>query len=130
MKITPICLALCALGALLIIAGSIWTNAAADKIVWTEEQAQKHNEIGAKFHQAAHAHGAHAGHNHGDADQTVTAAELAVAEKAWKEDQAKLEAAIARRSFWSRLLYRSGMGAIILGGVGYLIAKNVMEDQD
>lgn len=129
MKYTPHCLAICGCGLLLIIAGTIWSQSLGNRMAWTEEQAVKFNEVSANFHQAAHAHGAmHHGHDHGHADEHVSSAQLAAAKAAWQAQMKERDDAIAWRDFWRKALYGSGMAAIILGGAGYLIVKNVLED--
>jgi hypothetical protein len=114
----------------LVIASSVWKHWMPNSVVWTEEQATRHQEAGARFHQAAHAHGAHRNHVSQAQDESTTAAELAVAEKAYKDHKAQLDQAIARRVFWEKLLRRGGIVAIAVGAIGYFVAKNIIDDQE
>lgn len=128
MKYTSPCLALCAVGLVLIVAGLLWSQSLGNRAVWSEAQAVKFNEASARYHQAAHSamHGsdAHDGHNHED----ESADELAAAKAAWEAQMQERDNAIARRDFWRKVLLGGGMLAIILGGGGYLIVKNVLEE--
>jgi hypothetical protein len=132
MKYTSVCLGLCALGAVLMIAGWTWQDVLGDQVVWTEEQAQKLNEASANFHQVAHAHGDqqahHHGHAHAHSHARVTDDDLAAAKNAWREQMEERDAAIAWRDFWRAALLRGGMAAIMLGGCGYLLMKNQTSD--
>jgi hypothetical protein len=130
MKLLVGCLGLCGVGVALIFAGLLWVNVIGDAASWDETQALKFNEVSATYHQAAHAHSdhSHAGHNHGAS--AAPAPELAAAKAAWQEQMQARDKAIGRRAFWKNVLLGSGMAAILLGGIGYLLAKNVMEDND
>ena len=129
MKYTPHCLVLCAIGLVLIIAGVVWTQSLGNRVAWTEEQAIEFNKVSANYHQAAHAHGAmDHGHSHGHADEHVSSSELAAAKAAWQAQMKARDDAIAWRDFWRVALLGSGMTAILLGGGGYLIVKNVLEE--
>lgn len=129
MKATAVCLGICAVGVLLIVAGLVWTNVIGDRMSWTEEQAIQFNQVSVTYHQAAHAHSDHGhdhAHDHGDHADT----DLAQAKAAWQQKMSERDAAIGRRDFWKRFFLGGGMLAIMLGGAGYLIVKNVTEDGD
>lgn len=130
MKHTPICLGICAAGVALIVAGVIWSQVVGDRMSWSEEQAIEFNKVSATYHQAAHAHSDHAhgesGHHHGE--EQASAEALAAAKGAWQEQMRRRDTAIARREFWRKLLMGSGMSAIFLGGLSYIIVNRVMED--
>ena len=127
MKYELLSLGLCGIGLMLVIAGSMWVNTIGDRMAWTEQQAVKFNEVSAAFHQAAHAYGnMHPGHK----EDSVSAAELAAAKTAWEEQMKARDDAIAWRDLWKKVLYGGGMGAIVLGGMGYLVAKNAAEAND
>ncbi len=130
MKYTPYCLALCGVGLVLVIAGMAWSQSVGNKMAWTEAQAVKFNEVSATYHSAAHAHGAmDHGHDHGHSHENTSAAELAAAKAAWEAQMKQRDDAIAWRDLWKKVLLGSGMAAIMLGGAGYLVVKNVIEEE-
>ena len=130
MKYTPHCLALVGVGLVLVIAGMMWTRSVGNQMAWTEQQALKFNEVSATYHSAAHAHGAmDHGHDHGHAHgESASSAELAAAKAAWEATVKQRDDAIAWRDFWKNALFFSGMAAIVIGGGGYLIVKNTMDE--
>jgi hypothetical protein len=137
MKYSPWLLTICAVGIVLLIAGMMLgrETGAFARSSWTEEDAKKFNEVSATFHQVAHAHGdAQLGHDHahshGASEKTATQAEFDKAKADWQEQMKLRDAAIAWRDRVKAILKYSGVVLISLGGVGFLIVKNVMEDQD
>lgn len=125
MKYTGYCLGLCAVGLVLVVLGLLWTNVVGNPTVWSEAQALTFNEVSATYHQAAHEAMDHHGHAH---EPSSASANLEAAKKAWEEQMQARDAAIARRDFWKTLLFGGGMSAILIGGAGYLIARNVADD--
>jgi hypothetical protein len=137
MKYSPWLLILCALGLVLFIAGLMFGSpeGMAARSAWTEEKAKKFNEASASFHQIAHAHGdaqlAHQhGHSHGADDKTPTEAEYQKAKADWEEQKRLRDGAIAWRERLKMILKSTGVALLAIGGVGFLIVKNVVEDQD
>lgn len=129
MKYTPYCLVLCGIGLVLVLAGLAWSRSVGNQMAWTEAQAVKFNEVSAAYHNAAHSHGAGHGHDHGHSHGEASSAELAAAKAAWEDQMKQRDEAIAWRDFWKKVLYGGGMGAIVLGGIGYLVVKNVLEEE-
>ena len=127
MKYTPHCLALVGVGLVLVIAGMVWSRSVGNQMAWTEKQANNFSEVSAAYHQAAYAHGATDQRRSAEAE-SASAKELAAVKAAWEAQVKQRDDAIAWRDFWKNALFFSGMAAIVIGGGGYLIVKNTMDE--
>jgi hypothetical protein len=134
MKYSPWLLIACGVGVVLLVAGLMLGSqtGVVARSTWTEEDAKKFNQVSATFHQVAHSHGdAKLEHNHGHSHgPAATEAEYEKAKADWQEQMVKRDAAIAWRDRVKALLKYNGIALISIGGVGFLIVKNVIEDQD
>jgi ABC-type nickel/cobalt efflux system permease component RcnA len=135
MKYSPALLILCAVGLVLMVAGYMFgsDSGTVARAAWTEDQAKKFTEASASFHQIAHAHGdaqlAHNnGHNH--AADAPSEAEYEKAKSDWQEQLRLRDGAIAWRNRVRSILKYTGVALISIGGVGFLVVKNILEDQD
>jgi hypothetical protein len=138
MKYSPWLLIVCGVGSVLLIAGLMLggQTGVVARSSWTEEDAKKFNQVSATFHQVAHAHGdAKLEHNHGhshgpDGKPPPSDADFEKAKADWQEQMKLRDSAIAWRDRVKAILKYAGIVLISIGGVGFLIVKNVVEDQD
>lgn len=115
---TSICLAVLAVGLIVIVIGVAWPKIVTPAMVWSPEQAEELRRAGDAFHAAREQTRPESA---GTSDPQATP--RALAEKRYNRLQADLEAAQKVRTHWGQRVVAAGFGLTIVGGLGYLATR-------
>lgn len=126
------CVVACFLGLLLVGLSYWWQTAAAGRLVWTEADAQQYNAAAGKLHQITYEHAASQGNSGkmlGGMHRAVSDGELAAAQDAWDQQKNRLDNASRYLDLWTNGSFYIGIGLVVCGMYGFLIARNRDEDK-
>lgn len=116
------------LGLVLLAAAFVWQTQIGNQAVWSEQQAQALRDAGTRYHQMTYEHASSRNAQktlHSEMQRQVTTGELNAARDAYETQKRALEKAEQRVSFWSNVLWITGVIAAVSGGAAFLLARNV-----
>jgi hypothetical protein len=119
---TAICLAILAMGLILIVIGVAWPMIVTPAMVWSPEQAEELQRAGDAFHAAREQTRPIEGQESAQTGDPQ-ASPRALAENRYNRLKADLEAAQKVRTHWGQRVVAVGFGLTIVSGLGYLAAR-------